>query len=39
MARPGGGFRLYLVSDDNFYSFERTLLLAFDWAGPPPLAR
>ena len=39
VARPGGGFRLYLVSDDNFYSFERTLLLAFDWAGPPPLAR
>ena len=34
--RPGGGFRLYLVSDDNFARFERTLLLAFDWAGPPP---
>ena len=33
----GRGFRLYLVSDDNFYSFQRTLLLAFDWAGPPPL--
>ena len=34
--KPGGGFRLYLVSDDNFMSFERTLLLAFDWPGPPP---
>ena len=33
--RPGGGFRLYLVSDDGFYAFERTLLLAFDWPGPP----
>ena len=33
----GRGFRLYLVSDDNFYSFQRTLLLAFDWPGPPPL--
>jgi hypothetical protein len=28
---PGGGWRLYLISDDNFSSFERTLLLAFDW--------
>ena len=37
--RPQGGFRLYLVSDDNFYSFQRTLLLAFDWAGPPALPR
>lgn len=34
--RPSGGFRLYLVSDDNFKRFERTLLLAFDWPGPPP---
>lgn len=34
--RPGGGFRLYLVSDDNLQRFERTLLLAFDWPGPPP---
>ena len=33
--RPGGAFRLYLVSDDNFKAFERTLLLAFDWPGPP----
>ena len=36
VSKPGGGFRLYLVSDDNFYPFQRTLLLAFDWAGPPP---
>ena len=35
--RPGGGFRLYLVSDDNFSRHQRTLLLAFDWPGPPPL--
>ena len=34
--RADGGFRLYLVSDDNFARFERTLLLAFDWPGPPP---
>ncbi len=33
----GRGFRFYLISDDNFYNFQRTLLLAFDWAGPPPL--
>ncbi len=39
--RPGGGFRLYLVSDDNFNALERTLLMAFDWKGPPsqPLPR
>ena len=37
--RPGGGFRLYLVSDDNFKAFERTLLLAFDWSGPPAQGR
>ena len=35
---PGGGFRLYLVSDDNFAGFQRTLLIAFDWKGPPPAA-
>ena len=37
--KPGGGFRLYLISDDGFYSFERTLLLAFDWPGPPAIRR
>ena len=31
---PRGGWRLYLVSDNNFASFQRTLLLAFDWKGP-----
>ena len=32
-ALPGanGGVRLYLMSDDNFSPFFRTLLLAFDW--------
>ncbi|WP_333587654.1 esterase-like activity of phytase family protein [Phenylobacterium sp.] len=29
--RPEGGYRIYLVSDDNFQSSQRTLLLAFDW--------
>jgi hypothetical protein len=27
----GAGWRLYLISDDNFRDEERTLLLAFDW--------
>ena len=31
---PGGGLRLYLISDDNFSDKQRTLLLAFDWVGP-----
>ncbi len=36
--RPGGVHRLYLISDDNFSSDQRTLLMAFDWtgAGGPP---
>ncbi len=29
-----GRLRFYLVSDDNFSSSQRTLLLAFDWAPP-----
>jgi hypothetical protein len=29
--RPDGSLRLYLISDDNFSSLQRTLLLAFDW--------
>ena len=31
----GGGIRFYLVSDDNFSSSQRTLLLAFDWRPKP----
>ena len=33
---PDGSIRLYLVSDDNFSSIQRTLLLAFDWRPPTP---
>ena len=29
--RKGGIVRFYLISDDNFSSSQRTLLLAFDW--------
>lgn len=29
--RPGGGWRLFLLSDDNLSSRQRTLLLAFDY--------
>lgn len=29
---PNGATRFYLLSDDNFQSSQRTLLLAFDWA-------
>lgn len=38
--RPDGGARFYLVSDDNFGTYnglptnQRTLLLAFDWTPP-----
>jgi len=32
LPRPGGGLRLYLISDDNFSDRQRTLLLAFDWS-------
>ena len=28
---PDGGFRFYLISDDNASPSQRTLLLAFDW--------
>jgi len=35
-AVPGkaGGIRFYLISDDNFSSLQRTMLLAFDWVAP-----
>jgi hypothetical protein len=31
-----GGWRLYLVADDNFSSRRRTLFLAFRWTPAPP---
>jgi hypothetical protein len=31
----GGAVRLYILSDDNFQSLQRTLLLAFDWKPQP----
>lgn len=34
VARPGGGWRVYLLSDDNFSPTQRTLLMAFDWTPP-----
>jgi hypothetical protein len=33
---PSGATRIYILSDDNDTSFERTLLMAFDWTAPPP---
>ena len=33
---PSGATRIYLVTDDNDASNERTLLMAFDWTAPPP---
>jgi hypothetical protein len=33
---PAGATRVYLLADDNDMSFERTLLMAFDWTAPPP---
>ena len=40
VSRPGGVLRLYLISDDNFQSRQRTLLMAFDWTPQtaPPAA-
>jgi hypothetical protein len=32
--QAGGAIRFYLISDDNFSSSQRTLLLAFDWKPP-----
>jgi hypothetical protein len=32
--RDDSGVRLYLISDDNFSSSQRTLILAFDWRPP-----
>lgn len=32
--RADGSIRFYLISDDNFSSLQRTLMLAFDWTPP-----
>ena len=31
VVRRRGGVRFYILSDDNFSTEQRTLLLAFDW--------
>ncbi|HEX4710567.1 esterase-like activity of phytase family protein [Phenylobacterium sp.] len=35
-SKGDGTIRFYLISDDNFSSSQRTLLLAFDWKPPAP---
>jgi len=35
LPRRDGSVRFYLISDDNFAWFQRTLLVAFDWRPPP----
>jgi hypothetical protein len=30
------GYRLFILSDNDFAENRRTLLMAFDWKGPPP---
>jgi hypothetical protein len=39
LPRADGSIRFYLIADDNFSRFERTLLLAFDWRPPPQQSR
>ena len=34
--RPPDGIRVYLISDDNGSTAQRTYLLAFDWRPPSP---
>lgn len=34
LPRPDGTVRFYLLSDDNFSTGQRTLLMAFDWTPP-----
>jgi len=34
VSQAGGKIRFYLISDDNFSSSQRTLLMAFDWQPP-----
>jgi hypothetical protein len=31
IARPGGVYRFYVISDDNFSQTQHTYLIAFDW--------
>jgi len=38
LPRPDGSVRFYVISDDNFAFFQRTLFLAFDWRPPTPAA-
>jgi hypothetical protein len=33
LPQPGGGWRIYLLSDDNSSPSQRTMLLAFAWKG------
>jgi len=35
---PDGSVRLYMMSDDNFNPFQRTLLMVFDWKPEIPFA-
>jgi hypothetical protein len=37
--QAGGAIRFYLISDDNFSSSQRTLLVAFDWKPPTTSGR
>jgi hypothetical protein len=34
LPRPDGSIRFYVISDDNFAWFQRTLFMAFDWRPP-----
>lgn len=38
-ATPGGGVRLWIVTDNDFADYRQTLLLALDLSVPDPLAR
>lgn len=33
-ARPEGGWRIFIISDNGFAEDDPTVLFAFDWAGP-----
>lgn len=34
VSRANGGWRLYILADDNFAPTQRTLMMAFDWTPP-----